>query len=221
MTTSIYYFSYGMNTDPSAMELRTGVPIPIGRALIRDHAFRFAYFADVYPQPGVTTHGVLWDITEEQLAALDKREGYPTHYDRKIVEIEARGHIYKAWMYYMTDKNVEMAMTAGPAPSKYYYGMLTSGYTYFGVPMTQIEDALAKAKMKTQRVIGRPTRWFDSYEQLVKLSAGKKRLAKIRLEAESQHISAEQLCSDYVEYGAIWAPKHFQVRNSEYSPTFN
>jgi gamma-glutamylcyclotransferase (GGCT)/AIG2-like uncharacterized protein YtfP len=212
MTTSIYYFSYGMNTDPSAMELRTGVPIPIGRALIRDHAFRFAYFADVYPKQGVTTQGVLWDITEEQLAALDKREGYPTHYDRKIVEIEARGHIYKAWMYYMTDKNVEMALTAGPAPSEYYYGMLTSGYTYFGVPMAQIEDALAIAKKVPRKPLGRPTRWFDSYEQLVKLTAGKKRLARIRTEAASQHITAEQLCADYIEYGAIRVPDHFKVK---------
>jgi gamma-glutamylcyclotransferase (GGCT)/AIG2-like uncharacterized protein YtfP len=210
MTKPIYYAAYGMNTDPGAMALRTGIPTPIGLCLIRDHAFRFAVHADVYPKPGVTTYGVLWELTDEQLTCLDRREGYPTYYDRKIVEVESDGQIYQAWMYFMTPGFIETP------PQSSYYQMLTSGYTHFGVPMSQIENALLSSQKALKYAFGRPTRWFDSYEQLVKLSAGKKRLARIRMEAASQHITAEQLCADYVEYGAIKVPQHFQVRNSEY-----
>ena len=211
MSTKHYYFAYGMNTDPGAMALRTGMPTPLGRGLVRDHAFRFAVHADVFPEPGTNTFGVLWELDDSQLASLDIREGYPTYYNRKIVDVESGGQVYKAWMYYMTPGHIISPPYDG------YYKMLTSGYTAFSVPMAQIEDALAKSQTTSQYRLGRPTRWFDSYEQLVKQVAGKKRLAKIRREAASQGISAEQLCEDYVEYSVLKVPDHFHVRDSEYS----
>jgi hypothetical protein len=114
-------------------------------------------------------------------------------------------------MYFMTPGHRDSPPYDG------YYKMLTSGYTAFGVSLTQIEVALAKSQDALQEAVGRPTRWFDSYEQLVKQVAGKKRLAQIRREAANQGISAEQLCEDYVEYSILRVPDHFQVRDSEYS----
>jgi gamma-glutamylcyclotransferase (GGCT)/AIG2-like uncharacterized protein YtfP len=216
MTTKHAYFSYGMNTDPGAMALRTGTPVAIGRGLVRDHAFRFATHADVFPQPGTNTFGVLWELDDDQLASLDIREGYPTYYDRKIVTVESGGRSYDAWMYYMTPGHRE------EPPYDGYYKMLTSGYTAFDVPMSQIEDALeaayqAEDRRTLQNSGGRPTRWFDSYTQLLHQHVGKKRLAQISREAASQGISTEQLCQDYVDYSIIRVPHHFQVRESEYS----
>jgi len=139
MSDKIFMFSYGMNTDPESMALRTGTPVAIGRALVRNHAFRFALHADVYPCLGVDTHGVLWEITEEQLAALDQREGYPNYYDRTLVQVESGAKTYTAWMYGMTGTPIIYP------PSDRYYGMLDRGYTYFGVPKKQIVEALAES----------------------------------------------------------------------------
>ncbi len=210
-------FSYGMNTDPGAMALRTGVPTPIGRGLVRDHAFRFATHADVFPRPGTNTFGVLWELDDSQLAQLDIREGYPTYYDRKKVVVESGGQSYEAWMYYMTPGHAEQP------PYESYYKMLTSGYTTFGVPLTQIEDALESAYVAEDRRVaqnsgGKPTRWFDSYTELLRQHVGRKRLAEIGREATSQGISTEQLCQDYVDYSVIEVPHHFQVREADYAP---
>ena len=211
MTTKHAYFSYGMNTDPDAMALRTGTPTPIGRGLVRDHAFRFAYHADVFPQRGTNTFGVLWELDDDQLAQLDRREGYPTYYDRKKVVVESGGRSWDAWMYFMVDGHP----TAPPPDS--YYKMITSGYTAFGVPLSQIQIALKESQEVSLGRGGRPTRWFNSYTELVRQHAGRKRLAQIEREASSQGISTEQLCCDYVEYSILSVPHHFQVRDSEYS----
>ena len=211
MSTKQLYFAYGMNTDPGAMALRTGVPTPIGRGLVRDHAFRFAVHGDVFPQPGTNTFGVLWELDDSQLAQLDIREGYPRYYDRKKVVVESGGQSYDAWMYYMAPGHPESP------PYDSYYQMLTSGYTAFGVPLSQIEDALESAyraedRRTAQEAPGRPTRWFDSYTHLLHQHVGKKRLAEIGREAASQGISTEQLAQDYVDYSIISVPHHFQVR---------
>ena len=217
MSTKHYYAAYGMNTEPSAMAFRTSTSVPIGSGLIRDHAFRFATHADVYPQPGAVTHVVLWEIDDAGLAALDIREGYPHYYDRKIVDVECGGKTYQAIMYYMTPGHKEQP------PYESYYKMLQSGYSTFGVPLTQIEDALESAYLAEDRRLaqnsgGKPTRWFDSYTQLLRQHVGKKRLAQISREAASQGISTEQLCQDYVDYSIISVPHHFQVREADYAP---
>jgi gamma-glutamylcyclotransferase (GGCT)/AIG2-like uncharacterized protein YtfP len=128
-----------MNTDPIAMVLRTGEPRAIGRGIVRDHAFRFATHADVFPQVGTNTYVVLWELDDHQLALLDIREGYPTYYDRKIVVVESGGRSWDAWMYFMTPGHLEQP------PYDSYYEMLTNGYTTFGLPLDQIEDALDAA----------------------------------------------------------------------------
>ena len=198
--------------------MRTGSPVPIGRCIVRDHAFRFATHADVFPQKNSTTHGVLWDLDDSQLASLDAREGYPVYYDRKIVKVECGGKIYNAWMYYMTPGHKESP------PSDYYYSMLDRGYKTFGVPLSQIETALKRSienySVSQNNKNGkkfRQTRWFESYTSLLRVHVGKRRLAEIRREAESQCLSLESLCEDYVEYGVIAVPDHFQVVQSECS----
>lgn len=234
-----YYFAYGMNSDPEQMNLRTGKPTAIGRALVRDHGFRFALHADVFPEVGTTTYGVLWDITPDQLKALDLREGYPYYYDRKIIDVECAGKVYRAWMYYMTPGQREYPPTDG------YYQMLVRGYTHFNISLDQIKKALDSSNQtslkeisvdhyKTMRtnvvydygyknyseidyrgqVINKSVRWFNSYEELVKFVAGKRKLREIREEAFKYSMSVEDLCREYVEYDSIWVPGHFQVKNS-------
>jgi gamma-glutamylcyclotransferase (GGCT)/AIG2-like uncharacterized protein YtfP len=218
-----------MNTDPEQMRLRTGESIAIGRAMVCDHAFRFALHADVYPKQGTDVYGVLWEIDDDALKALDGREGYPYYYDRKIVTVESSGQLYKAWMYYMTPGH--------PArePSHGYYSMLVRGYTIFNVPMKQIEDALELSKSAPgstmeerayrinrdiiayqsvgySRWSSRPTRWFDSYTELVKFTHGRKMLRRIAAEAAQCGLSTEQMASDFVNYDEITVPDHFRVR---------
>lgn len=230
MSTKHFYFGYGMNSDPEQMIMRTGQPLALGRGMVRDHAFRFALHADVYQQDGTNTYGVLWEIDDEALKSLDNREGYPYYYDRKIVEVEANGTVYQAWMYFMTPGHQERQ------PSQGYYDMLVRGYSTFNVPMDQIEDALERSILAPESLTdidtynlnrtiiaygnkpksGRDVRWFDSYYDLVKFTHGRKILKTIKADAEHCHISVEQMCADYVVYGELDIPTHFQVRESDH-----
>jgi gamma-glutamylcyclotransferase (GGCT)/AIG2-like uncharacterized protein YtfP len=231
MTQKHLYFGYGMNTDPEQMRMRTGQPLPLGRGMIRDHAFRFALHADVYPKKGVNTYGVLWEIDDEALKSLDNREGYPYYYDRKMVTVEANGTTYQAWMYYMTPGHPDRL------PSKGYYDMLHRGYTTFNVPLTQIEEAFERSSIAPDSSIDldtykfnraviayqnkgysglttRKIRWFDSYTDLIKYTHGRKMLRRVEQEAKQCCISVEQMASDYVNYDEITVPSHFRVRDS-------
>lgn len=234
MSTKHFYFGYGMNSDPEQMIMRTGHPLALGRGMIRDHAFRFALHADVFPQVGTNTYGVLWEIDDAALKSLDQREGYPYYYDRKIVDVEANGTVYKAIMYYMTPGHPERE------PAQGYYDMLVRGYSTFNVPMEQITVALERSRnapasmtdldtykfnrtMIAHGTVGksaRATRWFESYCDLVKFTHGRKVLRTIRLDAAHCGISAEQMACDYVRYGELEVPHHFQVRDADYSYTY-
>lgn len=227
-----FMFSYGMNTDVHQMANRAPTSIPIGRGVVRDHAFRFALHADVYPQIGTDTYGVLWEMDDAGLCAIDRLEGYPYYYNRKLVTVEANGTTYQAIMYFMTPGHPERQ------PDKGYYNMLVRGYTTFNVPMEQIESALERSiaapgsmtdseTYKRNRTAiayrsnnvwdtpSKPTRWFDSYTELVKFTHGRKVLRTVELDAAHCCISVEECCYDYVHYGDLYIPEHFQVRNSE------
>ena len=154
------YFGYGMNTDPEQMIMRTGQPLALGRGLVRDHAFRFALHADVYPKVGTNTYGVLWEIDDDALKALDNREGYPYYYDRKMVTVEANGTTYQAWMYYMTPGHPDRE------PSKGYYDMLVRGYTTLMCRSIKLPKHLtALSKHKIRQLILKPT---SSTERLLR-----------------------------------------------------
>lgn len=140
----MYYFAYGMNTDPGAMSERlakaSSAPLAIGAAVLPDWQFRFAYYADVQPAKGSQVGGVLWKISAEHLSALDAREGFPYFYDRKIVTVHVNGQTVGAWVYFMQSGEP----TAPPAES--YLDMLVRGYTAHGVDLYQVHSARADAE---------------------------------------------------------------------------
>lgn len=125
-----------MNTDPGAMRQRTGEPVALGRARLPGWRFRFAYHADVVQDPDSVVDGVLWDISQDHLQALDRREGYPVYYGRRTVTVEHQGKLVEAIVYYM--QNGEPLSL----PSEGYLSMLHSGYSAFSVPKDQIHRAL-------------------------------------------------------------------------------
>jgi len=131
-----FMFSYGMNTNPNAMKLRTGNAIPIGAAVLKGHKLRFAIYADVIVDSTSDVHGVLWRIDDDALTALDSREGYPEFYNRKTVKVKSNGVTYDAIVYFMTPG------TKTQLPGQEYLNTIIDGYRAFKVPLNQINQAL-------------------------------------------------------------------------------
>ncbi|MGX1309403.1 gamma-glutamylcyclotransferase (GGCT)/AIG2-like uncharacterized protein YtfP [Amorphus suaedae] len=69
-------FAYGANLDPAGMRQRCPSAKPLGHASLENWHFRITIdgYASVAPRLGSTVHGVLWQISAKDEAALDAYE---------------------------------------------------------------------------------------------------------------------------------------------------
>jgi gamma-glutamylcyclotransferase (GGCT)/AIG2-like uncharacterized protein YtfP len=121
-----------MNTNLDEMAARCPGAVCLGPAWINDYALVFRYFADIEPAAGGWCDGVLWEITDDDLQALDRLEGYPWHYTRFSVVVHTDRGSDTALVYQMTDQSYEQP------PSGHYYRMVAEGYVQNSVPVDQL-----------------------------------------------------------------------------------
>ena len=136
----IYYFAYGMLTDPQYVPDGK----PVGAAVLNNYKFEFRYYANINEASGEKVYGALWEIPRELLSHLDMVEGVPYLYGRKQVPVFSQGQRYEAWVYYMTPTSKDDR--GSKIPSERYISILTRGYRKFGLPKKQIELALDQAQ---------------------------------------------------------------------------
>jgi gamma-glutamylcyclotransferase (GGCT)/AIG2-like uncharacterized protein YtfP len=134
----IYYFAYGMLTDPDHMP---GAEL-IGAATLNNFQFELLAHANVHPEAGAQAMGVLWAIDRQLLGQLDRIEGYPHYYDRKTVPVICDGQRYEAEVYTMTPESRQHSQ--GRPASKSYINTLAKGYRNAGIPLTQISNAFQR-----------------------------------------------------------------------------
>jgi gamma-glutamylcyclotransferase (GGCT)/AIG2-like uncharacterized protein YtfP len=132
-----YYFGYGMNTNIESMARRCPGAHLIGKATLPKHKLVFKYHADI-EVADTDMEGVLWEVGAIEMQSLDYMEGYPAYYDRKEVWVETPKRKYKAWVYYMADRQEYHA------PDDYYLNLLTQGYTDAGIPLAQLSESTSK-----------------------------------------------------------------------------
>ena len=121
-----------MNTNLDEMADRCPGAVCLGPAWITDYALVFRHFADIEPEAGNWCDGVLWEITDDNLAALDRLEGYPYHYTRFTVVVHTDRGSDTALVYQMNDQSYEQP------PSGHYFRMVEEGYEQNGVPVDQL-----------------------------------------------------------------------------------
>jgi gamma-glutamylcyclotransferase (GGCT)/AIG2-like uncharacterized protein YtfP len=87
------YFAYGSNLDQEQMTDRCPTSVVAGRATLPAHRLIFAAraagrhdaFASVAPDPGASVPGLLYHCSLEDLASLDRFEGCPVSYRRRVL----------------------------------------------------------------------------------------------------------------------------------------
>jgi len=127
------YFAYGMNTNNSVMSKTSK---RLGPAVLLDYKWEMLQFANVFESQGDTAIGILWDIDEIELQDLDRREGYPTFYDRISTAVEHAGQRKLAWAYYMTPEY--RTKLADQTPSQHYYDSVVEGYATDGIAVSTL-----------------------------------------------------------------------------------
>ena len=132
----IHLFTYGMLTNRNIMDDSARL---VGAATLEDWSFEMLTYANVFPAPGQTADGVLWEINTEILRDCDYREGYPTTYDRIMVEVQCQHQLYPAWVYTLTDQG--RRSYARHTASSGYYQAVAEGYQQHGIGIDQLINA--------------------------------------------------------------------------------
>ena len=130
------YFAYGMNTNLDQMAARCPGAVCLGPAWIDNYALVFRHFADIEPEVDSYCDGVLWEITDDNLMALDQLEGYPYHYTRFSVVVNTDRGSDIALVYQMVDQSFEQP------PSNHYFNTVYEGYEQNNVDTHQLIEIL-------------------------------------------------------------------------------
>lgn len=144
----MHYFAYGSNLDPEQMKRRCPGHTVVGLAALHEHRLAFPLtshdwgggVASVVPSHGTSVWGVVYDLTDEDLAALDRYEGYrgadDQHnlYDRQTVFVELTrpddGSIPRR-----VRANCYFARPSNPAPpSRRYLDAVLAGARHHRLP---------------------------------------------------------------------------------------
>lgn len=128
------YFAYGSNLCVQQMARRCPGATDPQPAMLADHDWLINErgVATVEPFTGSRVHGVLWWLTDQDLATLDSAEGVPVRYRRDRLTVQTDTGSSPAWVY--VDHRVE----PGP-PRPGYLERIIDGARHHGLPQRWID----------------------------------------------------------------------------------
>lgn len=143
MTTTIPVFAYGSNLDERQMRRRCPGSVPRLSATLPGHRLAFAGrstlwgggVATVLRDSGSTVFGRVYDVTPDDLRALDACEGHPHVYRRGCAQVVlSTGRVQLAQVYRRNG-------TAFSPPSDDYFETIACAYSRLGFDEGDLEDA--------------------------------------------------------------------------------
>jgi phage replication-related protein YjqB (UPF0714/DUF867 family) len=128
------YFAYGSNLCVRQMALRCPDAADPRPAVLSDHDWLINQrgVATVEPFAGNQVHGVLWQVSGDDLATLDSAEGIPVRYRRDRLIVHTDDGPSPAWVY------IDHRVTPGP-PRPGYLPRIIDGAVHHGLPQRWIE----------------------------------------------------------------------------------
>jgi gamma-glutamylcyclotransferase (GGCT)/AIG2-like uncharacterized protein YtfP len=135
-----YYFAYGSNLNKDEMSVRCPGAKPLTAASLLDWRLTFRGVADIEPAADRSVHGALWRLLDADVCALDRYEGAPSLYARRIVMVETQSGPLEAMTYVMTSDDYL------GLPSASYFERIATGYRDWGLPYTALRGALTATR---------------------------------------------------------------------------
>ncbi len=148
------YAAYGSNLNIQQMASRCPGAKLYGTGVIENFELQFKVSLTVRslrspPKDGASVPVAVWEISKRNEQALDRYEGYPSHYFKQDVPVQLDGKEVTAMVYVM---NLKMDFGL-PAP--YYYDVVREGYEDCGLDPAALEQALRREYRAVLRLIGR------------------------------------------------------------------
>lgn len=144
-------FAYGSNLDLSGLRHRCPSAQVISPGRLKDYRLGFTRHstgwncgvADVLPSVGEDVWGLVFEINESDLSALDKYEGYPTAYDRFAAGIESEDRVFQeVWVYTVRKKREFIA------PNRDYVDIIRRAACELGFPKSY-RDMLDRIEVRS------------------------------------------------------------------------
>ena len=170
---SSYYFAYGSNINLDQMAHRCPDASVVGPVTLQNYEllFRRGGFATIAPKEGETVTGLLWSITPWCEQSLDRYEGYPRFYDKRMVTVrDSEGRSLSVMAYIMDERFKEPML-----PTTGYYNGILEGYRCSGLPAAALKEAwdhaVEEVHAETERINnafikrGRPLKGGNSHER--------------------------------------------------------
>jgi phage replication-related protein YjqB (UPF0714/DUF867 family) len=128
------YFAYGSNLCATQMALRCPDAADPRPAVLSDHDWLINErgVATVEPFAGNQVHGVLWQVSDQDLATLDRAEGVPVRYRRDRLTVHTDRGPSPAWVY------IDHRVDPGP-PRAGYLPRIIDGAIHHGLPQRWID----------------------------------------------------------------------------------
>ncbi len=141
-----YYIAYGSNLNVLQMRYRCPHARVIGTAEIKDYELLFkgsktGSYLTIEKKNGGRVPVAVWETTEEDEAALDRYEGFPTFYYKAEMELDITGirtgkiRHRNCYVYIMHEER-EIGI-----PSESYVRTCLEGYRTFGFDSGFLRDA--------------------------------------------------------------------------------
>jgi phage replication-related protein YjqB (UPF0714/DUF867 family) len=128
------YFAYGSNLCVRQMARRCPDAAHPRPAVLGDHDWLINErgVATVEPLAGTQVHGVIWQVSDDDLAALDSAEGVPVRYRRDRLTVHTDDGPADAWVY------IDHRVTPGP-PRPGYLPRIIDGARQHGLPQRWVD----------------------------------------------------------------------------------
>jgi len=137
-----YYFAYGSNMNAYQMFYRCPGARPIGRAVLPNWRLKWCSVLTIKPRRGSNVHGVLWIITPDDEAALDRYEGVRSgfYYKDVVTVYDDAGDSYDAMVYIMTPERAAVELF----PTTWYLLTCLEGAAQFKIHPYHLIKTLPK-----------------------------------------------------------------------------
>ena len=141
------YAAYGSNLNLRQMRHRCPGAKLCGIGTLHGYELQFrgrpeSAFATVTPKAGVSVPVAIWEIDWLDERALDRYEGFPTHYFKECLPIQLGDRTVPGMLYRMHLR------AAFGLPAPYYYATVLEGYRNCGLDVSVLEQALQNSAVQ-------------------------------------------------------------------------
>lgn len=135
------YVAYGRNLNILQMKQRCLTAKLCGTGTVENYQLQFkgrpqSAFATISPKEGSSVPVAVWELQPRDERALDRYEGYPSHYFKQDIPVQLDGKEVVGMAYIM-----DLEMDHG-LPSLAYYQTVQEGYEDCGLDVSVLERAV-------------------------------------------------------------------------------